>query len=105
LNDISVAELASWRASGKDFVLLDVRNGDEVAAAALPDSLHIAMHEIPLRVSELPQDKPIAVLCHHGGRSERVAGFLAARGFHNVVNVDGGIDAYAREIDPSLARY
>jgi rhodanese-related sulfurtransferase len=105
LSDISVAELAQWRATGKDFVLLDVRNGDEIAAASLPDIVHIAMHEIPLRLNELPQDKPIAVLCHHGARSERVAGFLASRGFEGVVNVDGGIDAYARQVDPSLPRY
>lgn len=105
MSDITVSELAQWRASGKDFVLLDVRNGDEIAAASLPDVVHIAMHEIPLRFHELPQDKPIAVLCHHGGRSERVAGFLASRGFEDVVNVDGGIDAYARQIDPSLPRY
>ena len=105
MSDITVAELAQWRATGKDFVLLDVRNGDEVAAASLPDVVHIAMHEIPLRLSELPQNKPIAVLCHHGTRSERVAGFLESRGFEGVVNVDGGIDAYARQIDPSLPRY
>ena len=105
MSDITVAELAQWRASGKDFVLLDVRNGDEVAAASLPDVVHIAMHEIPLRLSELPQNKPIAVLCHHGTRSVRVAGFLESRGFEDVVNVDGGIDAYARQIDPSLPRY
>ena len=105
MSDISVEELAEWRASGKDFILLDVRNGDEIAAAALPDSLHIAMHEIPLRIAELPADKPIAVLCHHGTRSERVAGFLQSRGFSEAVNVDGGIDAYACQVDPNLPRY
>jgi rhodanese-related sulfurtransferase len=104
LNEITPAELATWRNEKKKFMLLDVRNGDEVAAASLPESTHIPMHEVPQRVSELPTDQPIAVLCHHGGRSERVAGFLAAHGFE-AVNVDGGIDAYARTVDTNIPRY
>ena len=105
MKEISVEDLARWRREGKDFVLLDVREPYEVAAAALPDSIVIPMREIPARLEELPQNKPIAVLCHHGGRSERVAQFLAARGFDDVSNVDGGIDAYALEIDHSIPRY
>jgi rhodanese-related sulfurtransferase len=46
-----------------------------------------------------------AVMCHHGGRSERVGEFLASQGFTDVVNVAGGIDAYAAQIEPTLARY
>lgn len=105
MKDISVEDLAGWLRDGKDFILLDVREPDEIAAAALPESVAIPMREIPTRMAELPQNKPIAVLCHHGGRSERVAQFLVARGFDDVSNVDGGIDAYARQIDPSIPRY
>ncbi|MBV8638800.1 MAG: sulfurtransferase [Candidatus Eremiobacteraeota bacterium] len=105
MKEISVQDLARWRSEGKDFVLLDVREPDEVAAAVLPDSLVISMREVPARIDELPQDKPIAVLCHHGGRSERVAQFLVARGFVDVSNVDGGIDAYAVAVDSSIPRY
>ncbi len=105
MREISVKDLARWRREGKAFVLLDVREPDEVAAAALPESVMIPMREIPARVGELPQNTPIAVMCHHGGRSERVAAFLEARGFADVCNVDGGIDAYALEIDASIPRY
>ncbi len=105
MNEISVEDLARWRRDGKQFVLLDVREPDEIAAAVLPDSVVIPMREIPARLNELPPDKPIAVLCHHGGRSERVAEFLSARGFEDVSNVDGGIDAYARRVDSSIPRY
>jgi rhodanese-related sulfurtransferase len=63
------------------------------------------MRQVPQRVGELPPDKTIVVLCHHGGRSERVAQFLQMRGFDDVANVDGGIDAYARRVDPSIPRY
>lgn len=103
--EISVDDLARWRNEGKEFVLLDVREPYEIATAKIEPSTWIPMREIARRADELPRDKPIAVLCHHGGRSERVAQFLASRGFGDVVNVDGGINAYAQRIDPSIPRY
>jgi rhodanese-related sulfurtransferase len=54
------------------------------------------MNEIPGRLPELPQDRPVACLCHHGARSQRVAMFLAQNGFSRVANVAGGIDAWSR---------
>jgi rhodanese-related sulfurtransferase len=105
IGEISVDELRRWREVGKRFVLLDVREPDEVAIVRVADSTWIPMREIPQRIGELDPLVPVAVICHHGGRSERVAAFLAARGFAEAVNVDGGIDAYAQRIEPSLARY
>jgi rhodanese-related sulfurtransferase len=105
VKDLTVEDLARWRREGKDFVLLDVREPFEITMASLPQSTIIPMREIPARFAELPSDKPIAVLCHHGGRSERVAQFLTARGFADVANIDGGIDAYARLIDTTIPRY
>lgn len=105
IEEISVDELQRWRTEGKQFVLLDVREPDEVAIARVADSIWIPMREIPQRIGELDPVVPVAVMCHHGGRSERVAAFLTARGFAQVVNVDGGIDAYAERIEPSLPRY
>ena len=105
LKEIDVAELARWRSEGKPFVLLDVREPGEWATASVPDAVRISMREIPKRLAELPKDKPIAVMCHHGGRSERVAQFLIAQGFGDVSNVEGGIDAYSRTVDPSIPTY
>lgn len=105
MNEISVEELAQWRASGRRFTLLDIREPYELAAASLPNALHIPMRDIPARLDELEPDADIAVLCHHGGRSEHVARFLNARGFERVHNVDGGIEAYSLRIDPSVPRY
>lgn len=105
MKEISVDELARWREEKKDFILLDVRERVEVQTASIPDSLHIPMREIPARIAELERDRAIAVLCHHGGRSERVASFLSAQGFADVSNVDGGIDAYALRVDSSIPRY
>jgi adenylyltransferase/sulfurtransferase len=63
------------------------------------------MRQIPEQIATLPRDTPLLALCHHGGRSMRVTQFLRANGFTNVSNVAGGIDAWAGQIDPSLARY
>lgn len=86
-------------------LLLDVREEDEVRLCALPGSLHIPMNLIPLRHNELPDDVPIIVYCHHDIRSLNVARYLAHVGFEHVANLQGGIDAWARQIDPTMARY
>lgn len=63
------------------------------------------MGEISARLSELDRGRPIAVMCHHGGRSAKVAAFLAAQGFTGVFNVEGGIDAYSERVDPAIPTY
>ena len=76
-------------------MLLDVREADELATASIPGATWIPMGELPARIGELPRDKPIVCMCHHGGRSERVAQFLAAERLSDAVNLDGGIDAWS----------
>ena len=86
-------------------LLLDVREPFEVATCAVAGSRHIPMRQIPENLPDLPRDQPILVLCHLGVRSLRVTQFLRANGFAQVTNVAGGIDAWAEQIDPNLARY
>lgn len=88
-----------------DVVLLDVRETAELELAALNFALHIPMGQVPARVDELEPEKTIVVMCHSGGRSMRVAEYLATRGFEKVVNLTGGIDAWSREIDCTVPRY
>jgi rhodanese-related sulfurtransferase len=102
---ISVRELQQRRARGEAPVVLDVREPWEVEIASLPDCLHIPLNEIPPRLKELDADSAIIVLCKVGGRSQRVADFLLNQGFTRVSNLQGGIDAWAREIDPNLPTY
>jgi rhodanese-related sulfurtransferase len=85
--------------------LLDVREPDEIATAAVGGALEIPMREVPSRLAELDRAKPLVVMCHSGGRSRRVAEFLAANGFENVFNLRGGIDAWSLEVDSSVPRY
>jgi len=105
MREISVEDVAKRLRDDPSFVLLDVREADEIATVKVNGSRWIPMREIPQRLSELDRNASIAVMCHHGGRSERVAGFLVAQGFTDIANVDGGIDAYAECVDRSLARY
>ena len=91
-------------------VLLDVREPWEVQTPSVPpdaafDLVPIPMNEVPARLAELPQDRPIAILCHHGARSQRVAMFLAHQGYADVANIAGGIEAWSRERDPGIPRY
>jgi rhodanese-related sulfurtransferase len=86
----------------QDFCLLDVREPWEVARAGLPGSVCIPLHEIPSRLEELDAGAEIIVMCQVGGRSQRAAEFLAARGFGRVCNLRGGIAAWASEFDPGL---
>ena len=86
-------------------LLLDVREPDEFAICRIAGSTEIPMRQVPEHLAELPQDRLILTLCHHGRRSLNVAQFLRANGYTNVSSVSGGIHAWAEEIDPSLARY
>ena len=103
--DISVAELQRMQRAATSFTLLDVRDDDELALASLEGAVHVPMEEVPARLGELSSAADIVVMCHSGGRSARVAAYLRQNGFASVANLAGGIDAWSREIDPSVPRY
>ena len=107
MNHIRAHQLAEWLSdnSRPQPVLLDVRESWEVETCALPASVHIPMHLVPLRCGELDTAREIVVLCHHGARSMQVAHFLQSRGFEHVANIAGGINAWSAELDPGVARY
>jgi rhodanese-related sulfurtransferase len=102
---ISVHELADMRSSGKAHTVLDVREARELDVCRLEGALHIPMGQISVRTDELPTDQLLVVLCHHGARSQMIVDFLRSAGFDNAVNLDGGIDAWACDVDPSMPRY
>lgn len=101
MREIDVQELAGNRAG---YLLLDVREDEELKIAAIPGTIHIPMGEITRRFGEITPDRPIAVLCHHGVRSAQVAAFLTANGL-DAFNVAGGIDAWSQRVDPGVRRY
>ncbi|HLG90402.1 MAG TPA: rhodanese-like domain-containing protein [Alphaproteobacteria bacterium] len=103
--EIDPAILKDRLASDDPPVILDVREPWEIEIAALPDVLSIPLHELVGRVADVPRDRPVAVMCHHGGRSAQATAWLRQQGFARVMNVAGGIDAWARTVDPSVSRY
>jgi len=106
--ELSPTEFAArWPtyATGRDVVLLDVREPQELAMAALPAAQHIPMREIPVRLDELARDIPLVVMCHSGRRSHAVAEYLLGNGFTQVFNLRGGIDAWSTELDAEVPRY
>lgn len=92
-NEAQVREVAPVDLPSSAF-LLDVREADEWRAGHAPHAMHIPMSEVPERISEIPAEKKIAVLCRSGVRSFRVAEYLLAAGYHDVVNVAGGMRAW-----------
>jgi rhodanese-related sulfurtransferase len=86
-------------------VLLDVREQWEVQACSIAGSKHVPMGEVPGRAGELDASAEIVVICHHGGRSMQVAMFLEKNGFAKVHNLAGGVDSWARTVDPSMPVY
>jgi rhodanese-related sulfurtransferase len=107
MNQISPSELAERLRQENPPHLLDVREPEEHAFAALPNSTLVPMREIPARLEELLEwkDAEVVVYCHHGIRSLHAAAFLAEAGFTNVINLSGGIDQWSQQVDAGVPRY
>ncbi len=105
VQSISVHELKRKMDARERFTLLDVREAHEADIARIDGARLIPLGEILDRTSELSQGDEIIVHCHSGIRSARAMQLLIERGFANVRNLDGGIDAWSEEIDPNVPRY
>jgi rhodanese-related sulfurtransferase len=88
-------------------LLLDVREPWELAICRIAGSESVPMGQIPRALSELDRnrDREIVVICHHGIRSFQVARFLEHQGFSRVINLEGGVAAWARDVDPAMPTY
>lgn len=111
--EISVQTLAAKLQTDGKFTLLDVREPWELNHAALKDARLVNLPVSALQrqgreafpaALQLPETE-IVVLCHHGVRSADVTGWMLSNGWKNVVSLEGGLAAYAEEIDPSVGRY
>ncbi len=105
IEDIAPAEFVRRCDEGELWALLDVREAWEVDTARIDSALNIPMAEISSRLEELDASRPVAVLCHSGGRSAQVANYLAQSGFDRVANIAGGIDAWSLAVDNAIPRY
>jgi rhodanese-related sulfurtransferase len=103
--EIAPEELKGLLDGNSDIVVLDCREHWEFDAAKIAGSLHIPMNEIPAHLQELDTEKHLVVVCHHGVRSMNVTVWLRNQGFQRVQSLAGGIDRWARQIDPAVPLY
>ncbi|MEC4723009.1 rhodanese-like domain-containing protein [Noviherbaspirillum sp. CPCC 100848] len=107
MQTLTAPELAAWLADpARDKpVLLDVREPWEFQTCHIEGSVPIPMNSIPARLQELDEETPIVCICHHGARSMSVAAFLERNGFPQVINLTGGVHAWALQVDNSMPTY
>ena len=85
-------------------MILDIREDEEISICSIKGSMHIPMNKIPERLNDISEKKKIAVICHTGVRSSYVTTYLKEKGF-NAHNVEGGINKWALDIEPSMKKY
>jgi len=105
LPTLSVEELARRQAAGEDIELLDIREPHEAEIASIPGARLMPLGELPARLHELDSARSYTLSCHKGTRSVQAYHLLRRAGFTRLRVLDGGVDAWAERIDPSLPRY
>jgi rhodanese-related sulfurtransferase len=104
IREITPTELQQLLSDENPPILIDVREEGEAAICAIDGSILIPMNTLPQRLQELPRDRQVALYCHHGGRSMMAGQWLAQNGY-DALSLAGGIDRWAVEIEPDMARY
>ena len=107
MRQMSVQQLHSMMAAEPEARprLLDVREPWEYALARIEGSQLLPMQTVPDQIDQIDKTHPTVVICHHGMRSLQVVAFLERQGFENLHNLQGGIDAWARQVDTRVAVY
>jgi rhodanese-related sulfurtransferase len=105
VRELSPTECAALLAASPATLLVDVREPWELEIARVRGALHLPMGQVPERLAELDPARDLVILCKAGGRSLSVARFLEAQGYPSVANLTGGILAWQRDVDPTLATY
>ena len=103
---ITASELKQRLDSGEDVQIIDVRELSEVAIGRIPNSIHIPLTQVLVRMSEIDPSRDTVVHCKMGGRSARAIEALKRAGYAgNLANLTGGIIAWSNEVDPSVPKY
>jgi rhodanese-related sulfurtransferase len=99
------AEIKQRLDAGERLRIIDIREYDEYQTAHVEIAELLPMSEIQSWWQDLPRDEELVIMCHHGSRSAQVCMALSRAGFERLANVEGGIDAWSREVDPNVPRY
>jgi adenylyltransferase/sulfurtransferase len=102
---ISATQLHEMISRGEQVALVDVREPFEFDISRIPNSRLIPLGTIPDRLTEIPRMKTTVVMCKSGVRSARAIEFLRGEGFENLLNLEGGLDAWREEVDPTMRKY
>lgn len=107
MQQITAAQLHDWLndAQRSRPVLLDVREPWEFDTCRIAGARSMPLRSVPARYAELRKDDEIVMICHHGARSFQAGLFLEQQGFGNVINLHGGVAAWARDVDPAMPTY
>ena len=105
MESLTVIQLKKELDNGLQTVLLDVRNKWEYDLCHIDDSINISLADMTERKDELEKQPRTVIVCHHGMRSMMAAKYLVSEGFEQILNLEGGIDAWASTIDQSMAKY
>lgn len=107
MQQFTATQLKDWLADSQRSapLLLDVREPWEFEKGHIAGSLAMPMRSIPARYLELPREADIVLICHHGARSYQVGMFLEQQGFTSIINLHGGLTAWARDADPTMPTY
>jgi adenylyltransferase/sulfurtransferase len=105
--EVSAAGVKARLDAGERFLLLDVRDAEEIETARIEGARWVPLKDLGERVEELSEwrGKPVIVHCHHGPRSTRACALLREHGFSDVSNLTGGIEAWSVSVDPTVPRY
>lgn len=105
MESIRPSELAERIQRGDKLVLLDVRRHNELEICALPNIVHLPLSDLGQGHHVLDPDDVIVCICHHGIRSAHACMMLESYGFDETINLTGGMELWAQEMDPEMARY
>jgi len=105
INEIDVQSLKHKLDNNEDFILLDVRENQELEICKIEQALHIPMSVIPARLNEINFNKTVIIMCKSGGRSAQVCQYLNKQGYSAIYNLRGGITSWALEIDSNMTIY
>jgi len=86
-------------------LLLDVRENWEFEYCHIANSVLIPMGKLPDKLNELDRQKEIIIICHHGIRSRQMGYYMEQMGFEHIINLDGGVERWAEDVEPTMKRY
>ncbi len=105
MRQLRPTQLQAYLSAGHQPLLLDVREPWEFEICHLPGSQLMPMRDIPQAISQLDPQQEVVLICHHGVRSLQVAHFLQQAGFTQVINLYGGVDLWAQDVDRTMPTY